>query len=403
MRRSIAAATLIGYALCASAETAFVIDQLFVGVHQDRALDSPIIKVLPSGTPLEVLARDGEFAWVQMEDGAAGWVDVSYLMADKPAKLALAERETEFSGAENEMTELQVSVAAAQTSKQETEAALANIQTELDSVHAELGDARAQAATLQNEAGSAQSELNNTLAELTQTRTALANAQTDLSAARDELAALRSELSAALATSKGSETQREALAERAKGEVTALESRLAQSEARAAERIAVLEQRLLESEAKVADGSPQQAHSGSAATATAFADGATDPISSGERWALSSSKEKTALQALQKELEATKRDNRELESELAKLEQETTRAQAQRVATAPGNDPNPPRAAVSKQPYQDESSTLDQYTRILRWEPWEQLLLASSLLLAFALGAYFIDYRFRQRHGGFRV
>ena len=75
------------------AETAYVIDRLAVGVHKTNALDSPIIEVLPTATPLEVLSRTGEFAQVQTANGNSGWVDASYLMLEKPAQLAVLELE----------------------------------------------------------------------------------------------------------------------------------------------------------------------------------------------------------------------------------------------------------------------------------------------------------------------
>lgn len=40
---------------------------------------------------------------------------------------------------------------------------------------------------------------------------------------------------------------------------------------------------------------------------------------------------------------------------------------------------------------------------ISRWERWQQILLASALLLAFAAGGWMVDWGIRRRHGGFRV
>lgn len=37
------------------------------------------------------------------------------------------------------------------------------------------------------------------------------------------------------------------------------------------------------------------------------------------------------------------------------------------------------------------------------WERWQQILLASALLLAFAAGGWVVDWGVRRRHGGFRV
>jgi len=89
MRRPLFAAVL-ALAWCAvvsAAETAYVIDKLLVGVHEDRDLNSAIVKVLPTGTKLEVLQREGELAQVRDGDGTSGWVDGAYLMEQAPAQL----------------------------------------------------------------------------------------------------------------------------------------------------------------------------------------------------------------------------------------------------------------------------------------------------------------------------
>jgi SH3 domain protein len=72
-----------------AAETAYVIDKLLVGVHAEQALDSAIVKVLPTGTKLEVLKREGDLAYVKHESGVSGWLDAGYLMTDTPAALRI--------------------------------------------------------------------------------------------------------------------------------------------------------------------------------------------------------------------------------------------------------------------------------------------------------------------------
>jgi len=84
------------------AEDAFVIDKLLVGIHENEDFQSTIVKVLPTGSKLEVLARKSKIAQVKDADGIVGWVDAAYLMPDAPAatqleqlkrdKQALAER-----------------------------------------------------------------------------------------------------------------------------------------------------------------------------------------------------------------------------------------------------------------------------------------------------------------------
>lgn len=78
-------AVLITASTSTLAETAYVIDKLLVGVHQEEDLGSAIVKVLPTGTKLEVLVRKGEIAQIKDPDGITGWVDSAYLMQSAPA------------------------------------------------------------------------------------------------------------------------------------------------------------------------------------------------------------------------------------------------------------------------------------------------------------------------------
>ncbi len=71
----------------AAAGDAYVIDKLLVGVHQDQDLNSAIIKVLPTGTKLEIVRREGELALVKDPEGTSGWVDAAYLMEEVPASV----------------------------------------------------------------------------------------------------------------------------------------------------------------------------------------------------------------------------------------------------------------------------------------------------------------------------
>ncbi|MEN9727058.1 MAG: hypothetical protein RL434_1424 [Pseudomonadota bacterium] len=72
-----------------AAENAFVIDKLLVGIHETEDLTSAIVKVLPTGSKLEVMVRKSEKAQVKDADGIVGWVDAAYLMPEPPAAAQL--------------------------------------------------------------------------------------------------------------------------------------------------------------------------------------------------------------------------------------------------------------------------------------------------------------------------
>ncbi len=69
------------------AEQAYVIDRLLIGIHKDKDLESEIIKVLPTGTRLEVLKREAGLAQIKGPEGITGWVDAVYLMPERPARV----------------------------------------------------------------------------------------------------------------------------------------------------------------------------------------------------------------------------------------------------------------------------------------------------------------------------
>lgn len=114
------AAALMGALLPAAAwaETGYVTDSLLVGVHAKKDLNSSILKILPTGTPLEILGRDGDFTRVRTPDGTIGWVDASYLMSTEPAVLKLrnleqqqAKTEAALAAARAEVKHLQAELA----------------------------------------------------------------------------------------------------------------------------------------------------------------------------------------------------------------------------------------------------------------------------------------------------
>jgi uncharacterized protein YgiM (DUF1202 family) len=89
--RFVFVAVLGWYPLGPVAETAYIVDELLVGVHQTKDLGSAIMKVLPSGTRLEVLKYEGAFAQIEDEEQARGWVDAAYLTTEPPSTIRVAE------------------------------------------------------------------------------------------------------------------------------------------------------------------------------------------------------------------------------------------------------------------------------------------------------------------------
>lgn len=77
----------------ASAEVAYVTDQLRLGFHRAPDTSDNPFRMLQSGTKVEILERNRFYARVRAEDGVEGWVKAGFLMNDRPAVLRVAEVE----------------------------------------------------------------------------------------------------------------------------------------------------------------------------------------------------------------------------------------------------------------------------------------------------------------------
>ncbi len=71
--------TLSAQAQTSQSQTVYVTDQIQVGLHTEKTLQSPIIKLIPSGAELELVKQETDLSYVRDSSGAGGWVDSSYI------------------------------------------------------------------------------------------------------------------------------------------------------------------------------------------------------------------------------------------------------------------------------------------------------------------------------------
>jgi SH3 domain protein len=102
---------LLGTATITVAEPVYVNDALEIGLHQDNTLASTIIELIPSGTELELLAREDNLIQVRTQTGITGWVDARYITDSEPGralidslKASLKTSETEIEALEEKLT-----------------------------------------------------------------------------------------------------------------------------------------------------------------------------------------------------------------------------------------------------------------------------------------------------------
>ena len=126
--------------LLATAETAYVTDNLRLGLHQAADTSDRAFQTLDSGQELEILTRDRNYAHVALPDGTRGYVKAAYLVDEKPAKLIVEETQAEVVRLQAELEELRRQFAgpAATISALEQESSV--LQSQLDSSTAEVAE-----------------------------------------------------------------------------------------------------------------------------------------------------------------------------------------------------------------------------------------------------------------------
>ncbi len=83
-------------AAATQAETVYVIDELKIGLHENPSINSPITKLVPSGTELSVIERSDDLVHVKEPEGTSGWINNKYLVVDKPGKAHVLELEKQI-------------------------------------------------------------------------------------------------------------------------------------------------------------------------------------------------------------------------------------------------------------------------------------------------------------------
>jgi hypothetical protein len=126
-----AGALLALFAAAAWGATAYVSDELVLGVYAEQNQQGQRLTTLHSGAAVETLATSGEFTQVQLADGTSGWVKSSFLITHKPAVARVKELEDELSRARATTPEL--AEAAARSELEQLKGQLAAAQSELQS------------------------------------------------------------------------------------------------------------------------------------------------------------------------------------------------------------------------------------------------------------------------------
>lgn len=122
------------------AETAYVTDNLRLGIHQAPDTSDRAFRTLESGQELEILSRNINYAHVSLPDGTEGYVKAAYLVDEKPAKLIVAETQAEVERLQAELEQLRQQFAGPAATISGLEQELGNVQTQLDASNAQVAE-----------------------------------------------------------------------------------------------------------------------------------------------------------------------------------------------------------------------------------------------------------------------
>ncbi len=135
--------------MLAAAETAYVTDNLRLGLHQAEDTSDRAFQTLESGQEMEILTRDRLYANVRLPDGTEGWVKNAYLVDDKPAKLIVAEITAERDSLTAELAETKASFAEPAATIDALRSEALQFDTRLSAANAEIEELKEQNASYQ--------------------------------------------------------------------------------------------------------------------------------------------------------------------------------------------------------------------------------------------------------------
>jgi uncharacterized protein YciI len=108
----LAAASLVAPVTHAQAQALYVIEQLVVNLNSAPDAGGERVATLKSGDRVELIERAGESAHVRLESGRDGWVRSSYLSAEEPLTVRLAQREQQLAQLQEELSRARAQLAA---------------------------------------------------------------------------------------------------------------------------------------------------------------------------------------------------------------------------------------------------------------------------------------------------
>ena len=106
---------VLGMSFSAMAETAYVSDNLRVGVRPEPDNTSAPTGVVKTGMKLEVLDSQQGYLQIKTDDGLIGWIKKIYVIEKAPAIIKLQQSQKKYDQQAAQMKELQTTISALQS------------------------------------------------------------------------------------------------------------------------------------------------------------------------------------------------------------------------------------------------------------------------------------------------
>jgi Bacterial SH3 domain len=136
VKRSAALLLALLAARGATGATAYVSDELVLGVYAEENNQGQRLATLHSGARVETLTQNGDFTQVRLSDGTTGWVRSTFLITKEPAVVRLKQLEEELD--RTRATTPALAEAAARSEVERLKQELASKQGELEAARSDV-------------------------------------------------------------------------------------------------------------------------------------------------------------------------------------------------------------------------------------------------------------------------
>jgi len=111
------------YSLLANAQSAFVTDKVIIDIFSEKTSQGEVLKSLPSGTIVEILAREEPYTKIRTSNKTIGWIESKYLTNEKPTQLEYLQLVSKYNSLNEKLKDYQTRLLTMQELRKEAKTA----------------------------------------------------------------------------------------------------------------------------------------------------------------------------------------------------------------------------------------------------------------------------------------